>query len=479
MRRSYRFALLACVGAVVEGGIWACGPIGSSPSDAPSSSSSSSSGASSSSASSGGPANVVVDPSKTYQTIDGFGGANTWQPGGPLSAAAAKLFFDPDSGIGLSLLRVGIDVTGTPLGYNVYSDITLAASYGARVWGAPWSPPAADKDNGSVIDGGDLCAAADSGTCTGDAYDAWSTTLAQFAATVYSKTGVALYGVSAQNEPDYTASYASCRYTPDQMVAFLNVLGPKLRALNPPVKLIAPEPDRWSHLWAAPNYGNAILNDPTASMLVDVLATHDYGFSPVPPPANVNIPIWETEVAGIGGNGPVITGPSVTIDNGIVVAQWIYNALTNGGASGWHYWWLVSQNSDDNEGLIFQSGQGPGDAGDVNTPPKRLYTLGNFSKFVRPGYKRIDVSGAEPANVEIAAFQDPMTLTTAIVAINGETKDIPLSLAIAGSSGSTPFTPWVTSATYDLAMQPMVTVAGGAFTATLPAQSVTTFVGQP
>ena len=39
-----------------------------------------------------------------------------------------------------------------------------------------------------------------------------------------------LYGVSAQNEPDFTASYASCLYTTEEMVAFLNVLGPKFQA---------------------------------------------------------------------------------------------------------------------------------------------------------------------------------------------------------------------------------------------------------
>jgi O-glycosyl hydrolase len=37
--------------------------------------------------------------------------------------------------------------------------------------------------------------------------------------------------------------------------------------------------------------------------------------------------------------------------------------------------------------------------------------------------------------------------------------------------------PWVTSASLDLAQQPSITVGGSAFVATLPAASVTTFVG--
>jgi O-glycosyl hydrolase len=37
--------------------------------------------------------------------------------------------------------------------------------------------------------------------------------------------------------------------------------------------------------------------------------------------------------------------------------------------------------------------------------------------------------------------------------------------------------PWVTSASLNLAQQPSITVGGSAFVATLPAASVTTFVG--
>jgi glucuronoarabinoxylan endo-1,4-beta-xylanase len=419
------------------------------------------------------PVHVVVDPSKRYQTIDGFGAADTWTPGGPLTADQAKLFFDPDAGIGLSLLRIGIEVDGGPLGDGTYSDIKAAASYGARVWATPWTPPASEKDNNDPNNGGHLCAAAGA-ACTGNDYDAWATVLAQFVADVQSQTQVPLYGISAQNEPDYTAPYASCLFTPDQMVAFINVLGPKLAGSNPPVKLIAPESQNWDDLWSDAAYGLAILNDPTAGHLVDILATHDYGLSPLAPPSGVTTPIWETEVSGL----PPLGAPDLTIVNGLQVAGWVYDAIVDGGASAWHYWWLVSYNNNDNEGLLFEPGAGPGDAGDVGSPPKRLYAVGNFSKFVRPGAARVDVSGAPPGT-RIAAFQDPTTNATAIVAINSGTADIAFTVTIAGSASTTAFTPWVTSATEDLAPQAPVGVDGGVFTATLPAQSVTTFVGQP
>jgi glucuronoarabinoxylan endo-1,4-beta-xylanase len=412
---------------------------------------------------------LIVDPTNPQQAMDGFGAADTWAPGGALSAAQGQLFFDPENGIGLSILRVGIDVDGTILGGGAaYSDIKLAASYGAIVWGAPWSPPAADKSNDSEIDGGTLLASD---------YMSWASVLAGFAATVKQQTGVQLYAISAQNEPDFWASYATCLYTPAQMTAFVKVLGPLLAALDPPVQLIAPEPDTWRHLWGSvtngSGYGSAILADPVASSAVNIIATHDYGLSnplsptrPAPPNGMAQR-LWETEMSDE-------TAADLDITHGIEVATWVYAAVTTGGASAWHYWWLVNQNTD-GEGLLEQTGM----AGDINSPPKRLYTLGNFSKFVRPGYVRVDVSGAVPSGTLVAAFQSPSDGTTVIVAINSATSSTTLPVFVAGTAWPAQVVPWVTSGTDNLASQPSIALSNATFTATLAPESVTTFVGKP
>src|SRR5580658_9148975 len=116
---------------------------------------------------------VAVDPSTKHQTMDGFGAADTWAPNA-LTPAQVTAFFDPVNGIGLSLLRVGIDVNGTPLGQGVYSDAIGAHAFGVKVWGAPWSPPPADKSNDSLENGGTLN--------TSD-YQSWASILAGFAST--------------------------------------------------------------------------------------------------------------------------------------------------------------------------------------------------------------------------------------------------------------------------------------------------------
>jgi len=150
---------------------------------------------------------TVVNVCSVEQTMDGFGAANTWA--GPLTPAQVTLFFDPMNGIGLSLLRIGIDVNGTPLGSGAYSDAKAAAAFGVEVWGAPWSPRAADKSNNSIDNGG---------TLNPGASDSWASILAGFPATFKQNTGLDLYAISAQNQPDFTATYASCLFSAQQMV---------------------------------------------------------------------------------------------------------------------------------------------------------------------------------------------------------------------------------------------------------------------
>jgi glucuronoarabinoxylan endo-1,4-beta-xylanase len=358
----------------------------------------------------------------------------------------------------LSLLRIGIETDGTVMG-QLSNAVTAAQKYGVTVWATPWSPPANLKTTNNV-NGGSL-------TDTDAARTSWAKVLAGFATMMHSN-GVTLYGISAQNEPDYnTTSYESCTYSAAQMVSFIDILGPQLAALTPPVKLIAPEPSNWGNLWGS--YGPAILADTKAKAAIGIFASHDYGYGPVAPPSGVTVPIWETEVSGLqGGNQG---GPSSDIGNGIAVAQWIYNALVTGNASAWHYWWLVSDNPD-NEGLLLQGG-------DTTNPPLRVYTVGNFSKFVRPGYQRIDVSGPVPSGVQVVAFRNPADATTVVVAINSNTSTTTLPLFVGGTAWPSQVTPQVTSSTDKLAAKTALPLTAARVSATLGAQTVTTFVGKP
>jgi hypothetical protein len=90
---------------------------------------------------------ITVNPATTYQTMDGFGIADVWQGKSTSSAAQRTLLWDPDQGIGMTLLRAGIDENGKIMGDAAFVDAPEVVKFGGKVWAAPWSPPAADKDN--------------------------------------------------------------------------------------------------------------------------------------------------------------------------------------------------------------------------------------------------------------------------------------------------------------------------------------------
>ncbi len=395
---------------------------------------------------------LVVNIASVKQKMDGFGAADIWSAA--LSDAQADLFFSPTAGIGLSILRIGIADNGSFLdgsAGSAMSDAKKAIARGAIVWGAPWSPLPSYKDTNNENTGSLLVAH----------YGDWANSLVN-AVNTAKASGVALYGISAQNEPDFNTNggYAMCLYSGTQMRDFIKVLGPKLAALNPRPKLMAAESSGWLHLWGGGyDYADTIINDATALSYLDILATHQYDiYANVP--AHVlpaNIPLWETEVSSFDG-------PSTDINNGITVAGWIHSALVTGGASAWHYWWLIGLNND-NEGLLNKGG--------VIT--KRLYTMGNFSKFIRPGFVRLGTTGG-PTGVSLSAYRDPVSGALAVVAINTTAAAVPFALQISGASAAA-LTPWTTSATLNLAAQTALTPTGGRFSATLPATSVTTFVG--
>jgi glucuronoarabinoxylan endo-1,4-beta-xylanase len=429
----------------------------------------------------GGSTGPTVNVGQTKQVMDGFGISDLWAPA--LTSAQADTLFDVNKGIGLSMLRIGMDTTGAPLTSTTWADIALAKARGVGTFFATVpSAPASCKSNNNVNNGGHLLS-----SC----YDSWSTTIASFAAAVKTNAAVDLAGISPANQPDFascgTASpcngnYASMLFTANEMVLFVKSVGPKLHALNPPVKLLSPEPAEWLHLWSnnsaagssnplagsGYDYGHALYADSTAWGLIDVIATQQYDTQVAeqwPSEVSGTKTLWMTEMSGIKWWPE--QGPSSDISNGVIVASWIHDAIVNGGASAWSWFWYQATNTDDNEGLVLKNG----------TVAKRLYTLGNFSKFIRPGYSRVNVTGTIPAGVSLSGYVGPGN-TVVIVAINTGASLVSFPLSVVGAS-PTSFVPWVTSSTDNLASKSAVTVSGGYFTASLGPTSVTTFVGGP
>ena len=455
----------------------------------------------------GTPSGVTVNLTATRQTIQGFGINTALMPSGK-NFPTDKLFTTTATdSIGLSILRIGMNSDGSLTGQFVSQ--AKSANSALKVIGSTWSPPANCKSNNSTQMGGYLLA---------NCIDSWSTTIANFA----QQQG--LYAMSIANESDFasckakgppcTDDYDTTTYTAKQMVDFVKVAGPKIRAKG--VKVIAPEASEWIHAWTNisatgstvsthPNssdplncgcygnvigsetscaqtckdgngydYGHWLAKDAAAWAAFDILGVHEYDSQiAFAWPADVtggkrDKEVWQTEMSGVR-YWPE-EGPNTTIQNGIAVAGWIHSALTVGEASAWLWWWYESYFQNDNEGLAIIQGS--------TTVAKRYFTMGNYSKFIRPGYVAVDVTGNSNSSVLISGYKGTDG-TVVVVAVNKGTAAVTVPITISGGAAPTMMTPTVTSSSQNLVATTGVAVSSGSFSAMLAGTSVTTFVGKP
>jgi glucuronoarabinoxylan endo-1,4-beta-xylanase len=403
----------------------------------------------------------TVDWNNVHQRIDGFGASSAFT-GFTWTTNLADMFFTTNTGtarakngtsftftgIGLSLLRSQIQ----PGGFANTNEITLmqyAQARGARVWSAPWSPQASFKNNNNTV----------GGTILSTSYQAYANQLAGYVAKLKSTYGISnFYALSIQNEPDATVNYASCYWNAQQFHDFVPFLYNALVASNvSSTRIMLPESQNWLD---PSNLVAAAMSDSTSN-LVGIVADHNYDGANGPATLTKNSygkPLWETEVSTFDPqNG--------SISNGVYWAARIYLFMTQAEVNAYHFWWLINLNTD-NEGLT-----------DNNyVPSKRMYTMGQYSRFVRPDYYRMDASTTGSAL--ISAYQETNSGNFAIVAVNNTSSAISQTFNLSNFPAVSSVTPWITSATMSLSNQAPVTVSSSSFGYTLPAMSVVTFAGQ-
>lgn len=383
------------------------------------------------------------------QQIDGFGASSAWRSS--WTASQADKFFSTNGGIGLSLLRSRIAPDGTTVETNI---MRMAQARGARIWSTPWSPPANMKNTGSVKGGNFI-----GGAATNQAY---ANQLAGYVAAMSNVYGVTIHAISVQNEPDYTTTnYESCAWTAQQIHDFVPYLATALAVSNvASTRIMLPESMGWT---SNTNLYTTAMNDPAVASNVSIIANHNYvdsGGTPGPLPS-YGKPTWETEVSNLSEpfDGSFL--------DGLYWGGRIHQFMTAAEAAAWHYWWLIPGTTNSgNQALTDTQG----------VPAKRMYVLGNFSRFVRPGYYRIG-STNNTGPLQISAYKNITNGAFAIVAINPTATNVSQTFTLNGFTVPSSVTPWLTSALVSLEAQAAVPVAGGVFTNLIPAQSVVTFVG--
>jgi glucuronoarabinoxylan endo-1,4-beta-xylanase len=396
---------------------------------------------------------VTVNLSGLQQKMTGFGVSSAWA-GSYRNASDPDYLWSTTKGAGLSLLRLR------------YGDglaiAKAAAKAGVTVWMAPWGT----GNNGSP-GGSYTTTQSNPNGCSGSM--PVLTDLPGFANALVTwvknakDQGVPIYAVSAGNEPDSCGINQTTSYSAAQLAAWIKVLGPAMAAID--VKIMAPET---MNACGFTGYFNAIKADTAAWDAVSIFASHEYGCGTLPSQPSIAAAgkeYWETEVDTGTGSGDS-SGDGIA--SALKMATTIHNDLTKANLNAWHIWWLY--NASGNGGCLYDTSN--------NVWTKRLWVLGNYARFVRPGFMRVSTSGTVPSGVYVSAYQSLADGTVVVVAINTNSSATPLSLFVSGVVPCT-ITPWVTSAADSLASKSAITVSNARWSATLDAQSVTSFVGTP
>ena len=341
------------------------------------------------------PFNISISPDVTYQTIAGFGGANVMWGSSVLSAGEIKKAFGTDeTDLGLSILRVRISPNPAEW-QNLLSTLKEVKKYNAKIIASPWSPPAHLKSNNSLL-GGELLE---------EHYAAYVEHLNNFVAFMANQ-GVTIDVVSIQNEPDIKVTYESCDWTVSQLLAFMKNHAASIQG----AKVAASESFNFNQ-----SYTDALLNDVIAVENLDIVAGHIYGggLARYPVAEQKGKEIWMTEyLLNMNVNWDRTNDVKIWNESMTMLSTIHDSMLHNWNA---YIWWYLKR---------YYSFLGDGEewttTGEIL---KRGYAMSQYSKFIRPGYTRIEAKPERNTELKISAYKGNNQLV--VVLINPTDNPIP------------------------------------------------------
>ncbi len=404
---------------------------------------------------------VFVDPNRKFQTFIGVGGAITDASAEifakmPKAAQQELLtaYYDKTKGIGYTIARTNInscDFSSDMYTYVADNDIALksfnithdrqfkiplikqaTAVAGGKInlFVSPWSPPAWMKTNNSMLKGGTLLPAYN---------QSWANYYVKFIQ-AYEKAGMPIWGLTVQNEPMATQRWESCLYSAEEERDFIkNFLGPTLQKNNmASKKLIA-----WDHNRdLIYQRASTLLEDPMAAKYIWGIGFHWYetwtgstqNFDNL---KRVNEAFPNKQL--IFTEGCVEKFDLDRINDWSLGERYGLSMINdfNAGTAAWTDW-----------NILLDEKGGPNHVGNFCFSPihadtrtgKLLYTnsyyyIGHFSKFIKPGAKRI-ISAPSRTMLISTAFQNPDG-SIAVVVMNDTDQKLPYQLWIKGSAAET------------------------------------------
>lgn len=359
------------------------------------------------------PLRLIIDTEKTYQDIAGFGGASRmWGTRFLEAEEAQKAFGLGEEELGLSIFRIRIAPNESEWP-NIVEAARDAYNRGVTILASPWSPPANLKSNNSEI-GGDL---------PPESFEAYKNHLNRYVQFM-ADNGIVIHAISLQNEPDIQVGYESCDWTSSRMAQFLREYGDQITG----TRIAAPESFNFD-----PNFTNNLLNDSEVASKIDIVAGHIYGggLNAFPLAEQLNKEIWMTEyllnlnVGQSGAPGWSTYDEKIKWDESLDMLTSIHEAMElNWNA---YIWWYLRR---------YYSFLGDGEQGTTNGEIlKRGYAFSHFSKFIRPGYTRIDAEINRTNNLLATAYKKDQQIVAVIINASDEaTTNLHLELDRANSA---------------------------------------------
>ncbi len=339
---------------------------------------------------------IKVKTNNERQLIRGFGGAvlPQWVTSGTdqMSQKDLDLAFDVGEGkIGLSILRLRIPPDAGSFSRSVNIAKT-AHEKGVMVFASPWTPPASMKTNSNEV-GGEL---------KEESYADFAAYLKSYV-DYYKDNGVPIYAVSVQNEPDYKVTYESCNYSPEQMTNFIKN---HARDIGD-VKIIAPESYQFRKA-----ISNAILNDAEAAANLDIVGGHIYGggLARYSLAKEKEKELWMTEhFINEEENRSKVSYWKECMMTAVEINDCMEVDMNA------YIWWYTKRFYsfiEDKKEKVTKKG----------------FVMSQFSRFVRPGFTRVEVENRNELPLKITAYKNGNDVV--IVAINEGNRRITFDLDI-------------------------------------------------
>ncbi len=375
---------------------------------------------------------VKVDVTETHQTIESFGASGAWwsqdvggwdkirsADGLEVREYIAKLLFDDVEGIGLNSYRYNIGAgsadKGSPSKSGIGDVWRRAESFidpdtGEYDWdrdaNAVWfMNKAAELGVDEIImfcnsphesltkNGKSFTDPAKEGqsNIAKDNYEAFAKYTLDVAEH-FVEAGLPIKFVSPINEPQWgwTGGQEGCHYSDGEVVnvltTFVKALEDRDTLVNAGVEISGPEGVNWHNDNGVINMCNAIMSNKILRDHLTAIDNHSYwsdvnakrtfanSFMKKYPDMKIRMSEW----------CEMVNGKDTSIDSAINLAIQVYEDMTILDCVSWQYWIAVSC-YDYRDGLIYV------DKGAKSvTVPKRLWAMGNYSRYIDPGYVRVD-----------------------------------------------------------------------------------------